>query len=52
MEYLDLSPAITEPIGYKYVGQSMTWLLSEVDMDSIDIIKQVWPMYAPIEDEL
>ena len=38
-----------EPIAYKYLGKTDTWLCTEYENDDLGIMQ---PVYAPIEDEL
>ncbi len=45
-----------EPLAIKYVGNWSTWLIEEFDLpiwEEIESHKQrMYPMYAPIEDEI
>lgn len=40
-----------EPLAYKFVGDFWTWLCDEFDEDP-ETIPYLYPMYAPIEDEI
>lgn len=40
-----------EPLAYKFVGGFWTWLCDEFDEDP-ETTPYLYPMYAPIEDEI
>lgn len=43
----------TEPVAYKFIGITMSWVLrEEYSEQELSRIAAVFPMYAPIEDEV